>query len=198
MTVPSCSSTLYTTLGAQPQEAAAEAEAHGARALGLELQRRVVEAQPLDTLAQQLVLRAVHGEEAAVDHRDRLRVARQRLGALRRPAAADRVSHARVRHLLDGAVHVADLARTQLRRRSLLARGERADLDDLILHATRREVHGIALAHHTVDDTHEDDDAAEGVVVRVKDQSAQRAGGAVGRRWHLGDDGLEDGGHTGA
>ena len=38
------------------------------------LQGGVVEAEPLETLAQQLVLRAVHGEEAAVDDGQRLGV----------------------------------------------------------------------------------------------------------------------------
>ena len=40
-------------------------------------------------------------------------------------------------------------------------------------------------AHHAVDHAHEHDHAAEGVVVRVEDERAQRARGAVGGRRHL-------------
>ena len=69
----------------QPEEAAAEAEAERARGLGLVGERRVVEPQLLERLAQVGVLVALDGVEAAEDHRLRFAVARERLaGTLRR------------------------------------------------------------------------------------------------------------------
>jgi len=53
----------------QAEEAAAEAEAHRARRLGLEGERGVVERELLEGLAEQLVLGRLDGEEAAVHHR---------------------------------------------------------------------------------------------------------------------------------
>jgi hypothetical protein len=53
----------------QAEKAAAEAEAQGDRALRLEEERGVVEAQLFQGVAQQRVLVRVHGVEAGEDHR---------------------------------------------------------------------------------------------------------------------------------
>ena len=63
----------------QAEEAAAEAEPERARGLRLERERRVVEAQLLERLAQVGVLVAVDRIEPAEHHRLRLAVPRERL-----------------------------------------------------------------------------------------------------------------------
>ena len=68
----------------QAEEAAPEPEAERARRLGLVRERRVVEPQPLERLAQVGVLVAVDGIQAAEHHRLRIAVALERFGA---PAA---------------------------------------------------------------------------------------------------------------
>eukprot|EP00982_Pelagococcus_subviridis_P001521 12089-Pelagococcus_subviridis.AAC.1 len=87
---------LYDLHVQQAEEPASKPEAHGARLLRLVAQRRVVDLQLPERDSQVLVLVAVRGEQAAVHHRRRLGVPRERLRRriLRR---RDRVSHARVR-----------------------------------------------------------------------------------------------------
>ena len=98
-TPPSTRSTRYSTFGAvatsdevvlaleplahdlhvqQSEEAAAEPEAERARRLGLVGERRVVEPEPLERLAQVGVLVAVDRVEAAEHHRLRVAVALER------------------------------------------------------------------------------------------------------------------------
>ena len=67
----------------QAEEAAAEAEAERARRLGLVGERRVVEPQLLERLAQVGVLVAVDRVETAEHHRLRVAVAGERLGRVR-------------------------------------------------------------------------------------------------------------------
>ena len=64
----------------QAEEAAAEAEAERVGGLGLPRQRRVVEHQLLERVAQVGVVVGVDREQAAEDHRLDLAVAGQRLG----------------------------------------------------------------------------------------------------------------------
>ena len=64
----------------QAQEAAAEAEAQRHRVLRLEDERGVVELQPVQRVAQQRIVVALHREEAGEDHRLGGAVAGQRLG----------------------------------------------------------------------------------------------------------------------
>ncbi len=105
----------------QAQEAAAEAEAERVGGLRLPRQRRVVERQLLERVAQVRVVVGVDREQAAEDHRLDLAVARQRLGGFagdaRLPAAGlrgrQRVADAQLRHVLDARDQVADLARRQ-------------------------------------------------------------------------------------
>ena len=52
----------------QAQEAAAEAEAHGGARLRLEAQRRVVQLELLQAIAEELVLSGIRREETAVHH----------------------------------------------------------------------------------------------------------------------------------
>ena len=64
----------------QAEEAAAEAEAERVGGLGLPLQRRVVERELLERVAQVRVVVGVDREQAAEDHRLDVAVAGQRLG----------------------------------------------------------------------------------------------------------------------
>ena len=64
----------------QAEEAAAEAEAERAGGLRLVGQRRVVELQPLEGVAQRRVVVAVDRVEPGEDHRVGVLVAAQRLG----------------------------------------------------------------------------------------------------------------------
>ena len=63
----------------QAQEAHAEAKAQRHRRLRLPHQRRIVDVQLIERVAQVLVVLVVDGEQARVDHRLGLAVARQRL-----------------------------------------------------------------------------------------------------------------------
>ena len=64
----------------QAEEAAPEPEAERARRLGFVRERRVVEPQPFERLAQVGVLVALDGIQTAEHHRLRLAVAGERLG----------------------------------------------------------------------------------------------------------------------
>ena len=79
----------------QPEEAAAEAEAERPRRLGLVEERRVVELQPLERVAQLGVLVGVAREQAGEHHRLDVLVAGQRLGRARAPLRVVSVSPTR-------------------------------------------------------------------------------------------------------
>ncbi len=83
----------------QPEEAAAEPEAERPGGLGLVGERRVVEAEALERLAQARVLVAVDGVEAAEHHRLRVEVPLEgRRGMHRR---GDGLPHPRLADVLD-------------------------------------------------------------------------------------------------
>ena len=65
----------------EAQEAHAEAKAQRHRRLGLPYQRRIVDVQLVESVAEVLVIFIVDGEQARVDHGLGLAIARQRLGA---------------------------------------------------------------------------------------------------------------------
>ena len=128
----------------QPEEPAAEAEPERVGGLGLPAERRVVQGQLLERVAQVRVAVGVDREEPAEDHRLDVAVAGQGLGRaaeLRR----ERVADAQLRHVLDARDEVADLAGAQLGRRDL-ARREEADVVDLGLGAGDHRADSLALA----------------------------------------------------
>ena len=156
-----------------PEEAAAEAEAEGDGALRLEGERGVVELQFLQRVAQVGVFAAVLGVDAAVDHRPRLLIAGQGLGCGAR-GLRHRVSHARVRHVLDAGREIAHVPGGELLT-GLQARGAQvADLDDLVHRAGGHELDVHVLLYPPVEEAEQDDDAAEGVVLAVEDERAER------------------------
>ena len=101
----------------QAEEAAAEAEAERVGGLGLPRQRRVVERELLERVAQVRVVVGVDREQAAEDHRLDVAVAGQRLASRRAAPRVVSVSPTRscVTSLMPGD-QVADLARRAARR----------------------------------------------------------------------------------
>ena len=105
----------------QPEEAAAEAEAERLRRLRLVEQRRVVELELLERVAQLRVVVGVGREEAREDHRLDVLVARQRRSR-RRPCGVVSVSPTRRRETsFRPGDDVADLARLERVDRDALA-----------------------------------------------------------------------------
>ena len=84
----------------QPQEPAAEAEAQSLGRLGLVVERRVVELELLQRVAQLGVVLPVDGEQPAEHHGRDVAIAGQRLGS-RPTAAGEGVAHPQVGHLFD-------------------------------------------------------------------------------------------------
>ena len=93
----------------QAEEAAAEAEAERAGGLRLVGQRRVVELQPLEGVAQRRVVVAVDRVEPGVDHRVGVLVAAERLGRAV-VLAGDGVTDPGLADVLHPGDQVADLA----------------------------------------------------------------------------------------
>ena len=104
-----------------PEKAAAEAETQRHGRLRLEGERGIVELELFERVAQVGVLAAVLSIDAAVDHRLRGSVARQRLGggAL---GVGDRVADTGVLHVFDARGEIAHLTGLQ-RVRRLVAEG---------------------------------------------------------------------------
>ena len=98
----------------QAEEAAAEAEAERARRLRRVADRRVVELQLLEALAEGLEVVAVDREQAAEHHRLRIVVAVERLGCAVRERR-DRLAAAGLADGLDAGDEIADLARARAR-----------------------------------------------------------------------------------
>ena len=159
----------------QAEEAAAEAEPERRGRLGLVGQRRVVELELVQRLAQVRVLRAVDGVEPRVDHRPRLPVARQRF---RRavPLAGHGVAALALADVLHPGDEVADLADPPPRA-GLGLRGDDAHLEQLVRGAGGHHLDALARRDPAVDDADVGDDAAVGVVDGVEDH---RPGGGVG------------------
>ena len=180
----------------QAEKAAAKAEAERVRGLRLPRQRRVVEHQLLERVAQVRVVVGVDREQPAEHHRLDLAVARQRLarfparGAAARArgprARRQRVADAQQRDVLQARDQVADLARRELVGRHHL-RAEHADVVDVRLRAGRHRANRLALAEDAVDDPDVGDHAAVLVELRVEDQRARRPVRVARRRRHARD-----------
>jgi hypothetical protein len=170
----------------QAEEPAAEAEAERLARFGLVHQRAVVELQPLERVAQLLVLVGVRREEAGEDHRLDVDVARQRLA--RRPLLAGQgVADADLGDVLDAGDDVTDLPGVERRHRHH-ARREDADLVDLHAGAGGHQAHPLVGAKRAVDHPDEGHHATVLVVRRVEDQGPRRRRAvAFGRRHPLDD-----------
>ncbi len=174
----------------EAEEATAEAEAQGGRVLRLVEERRVVEPQLLERVAQLRVLVGVHGVEPREHHRLDLLEAGQRL--LRRLAVVgERVADRDVGHAPDPGDHEPDLAgRERVDGHGL--RREDAELLDLVGAAGRHQAHLHARLEPPVDDVDEHDDAAVLVEPRVEHEAAERPVRLPVRRRNPVDDRLED------
>ena len=165
----------------QAEEPAAEPEAQRLRGLRLVGQRRVVQLQPLQSVAQLRVRVGVGREQAREHHRLDVLVARQRLlGASL--GERHRVPHPQLGDVLEAGHQVAHLAGGQMLGRPHAGR-EEAQLLDLEAGALHHRLDGVALVERAVDHPHEGEHAAVLVVGRVEDQGPRRRlRVALGRR----------------
>ncbi len=173
----------------EPEEAAAEAEAQRDRRLRFEVERRIVERELLERIAQFRDLDPFVGIEPAVDHRNDRLVARERFGG-GIVGERDRVADVEVAERLDVGDHVADVADVE-RPRLAHVRLEHADLGRLVDASMRHRHEARAGFELAVDDAHVRDDAAIGIELRIEDQPAQLVLASPWRR-DPGDDRLED------
>ena len=173
----------------QAEEAGAEPEAEGDRGLGLVDERGIRELQLVERLAQLGVVAAVDRVEAREHHRQRLGVARERLGGgLRR--GGDRVADLRLAHVLHAGDEVADLADAEaLGGRGL--GGAHADLEDLVGRPGRHHLDALARVQVSVDHAHVGDHAAVAVVDGVEDHGPRRGIRSADRRRDALDDAVE-------
>ena len=173
----------------QAEEAAAEAEAKRLRALRLVRERGVVELQFADGVAEVLVVVGVDREDAGEDHRLHFLEAGERLGI--GVVRGDGVADLRLDDVLDVAGDEADFADAEALDQLRLRR-EDPHLRHLVDAAGGEELHAHPLADLAVDDAHEADDAAIGVVPGVEEEGAEVAVGVAFRRGDVRDDLLED------
>ena len=163
----------------QPQEAAAETEAQRDRRLGLVEERRIVQPQLLERIAQFRILVAFDRIEAGEHHRLQFLEPGQRF---ERPPVGlgDRVADLRVADLLDVGDQEADFADAKLLGRNGLRR-EDAELLGLVVLPLGHEGDLHALANRAVDHPDDDDHAAVRVVPGVEDQRLERRVRRTGR-----------------
>ena len=178
----------------EAEEAAAEAEAERDRALGLVGERRVVQLELLERVAELLELVALGREQAGEHHRLHDLVARQGFAG-RALLVRDRVAHAHLRHVLDAGDDVADLPGLEPVGRLHLG-PEVAELLDLRVLVGAHEADELALGEAAVDDAHVGDDAAVLVVLAVEDERARRRVDVSLRRRRPRHDRVEDGVHA--
>ncbi len=174
----------------QAEEAAAEAEAQRLRDLGLEVQRRVVELQLVQRVAQRLVLVRLDRVEAGEHLRLDFLEPRQRSGG-RLLRVGDRVADLRLGELLDARDDEAHLARGELVAADGLRR-EDAHLLAQVDGAGRHQQHLVARLQRAVDHAQQHHDADVVVEPRVDDQRLQRRVGIPGGRRDPRDHRLED------
>ena len=173
----------------QPEEAAPKAEAERRRGLRLEEERRVVQPQLLQRVAQLRILAAFDRVQTGEDHRfadleagERFRRGARRLG--------DRVPDLRVRDGLDSGEDESNLADAKLLDHRRLGR-EHADLIDDVLLPLRHQPDLHARTDDAVDQAGQDDHAAIRVVPGVEDQGLERRVGIALRRRQARHDRLE-------
>ena len=166
------------------QKTASEAKTQRNRRLRLERQRRVVELQLFQRVAQVGVLRAVLSVDAAVDHRARGAVAGQRPGG-GTGGFGHGVAHAGVVHVLDACGEVAHVAAGQRLTRVKPDRAQVPDLDDLVLRAGGHHGHLHVAPERALHHAHEHDDAAVAVILAVEHERLQRRAGVALRGRHV-------------
>ena len=174
----------------QAEEAAAEAEAERLRDFGLVVQRRVVQLQLFERVAQRLVLvrfdRIEPGEHLRLDvlepgQRRRRRARRER----------HRIAHLGGVDLLDAGDDEADFARRQRFARDRLRR-EHADLLAVVGGRGRHEQDLVARLQRPLHHADQHDHADVIVEPRIDDERLQRQPGIALRRRDARDDRLED------
>ena len=165
----------------ETEEADPIAEAERGRAFGLVDERRVVQLQLVERIAQRRIIAGIDRVDPREDHRLGRFVARQRiLGGL--ALQGHRIPHAHVPHILQPGGDITDLARGQLIQRCH-PRCKGADLqrvgtDPALDHANlvpfaQRAIHHADVGHHPF----------VGIVVAVENEGAQwRIALAPGRR----------------
>ncbi len=173
----------------QPEEAAAEPESEGARRLGLIDQRRVVEPELLQGVAEAFEVVAVGGEQPRIHHRVGLGVPGERLGGGAR-CRGDRVPHPDPVDLLDTGDQIPDLAAGQLGQRNC-ARCQHTDFGGAVLLAGGEEPDRIPTPQPPIHHPQVADHSAVDVVVGVEHQSTERVVGPASRRRDLSDDSIE-------
>jgi hypothetical protein len=155
----------------QPEEAAAEAEAQRSRRLRLERQGGVVELELVERLAQVGIVRPVDRIQTGEHHRFGVAVApERRRGRLAR--VGDRVTDARLAHVLHAGNEIADLAHAKSIARHRF-RGDDADLEELVLCLGRHHHDPLARIEVAVDHPDIGHDAAVGVIDRVENHRAR-------------------------
>ncbi len=170
----------------QAEEADTEAKAERRGGLGLPDQRRIVDVQLLERVAQVLVVLVVDGEQTRVDHGLGLTVARQRRVA----GLAHEVAHVHGLRVLETGDHEADLAHAERVEREL-SRAAHADAVDEELLAALHHAQVVALLDLAVEDAHRGDHAAVLVEVGVENEGFERLVGVALGRAHQEHDGLE-------
>ena len=152
----------------QAEEPAAEAESERVAGLRLVHQRRIVQPELVQCVAQVRVVVAVHRVQAGEHHRLGMVVAGQRL-ARRVSRAGHGVADPGLADVLDPADQVADLAGGQALGRLRLRRDD-AHLERLVRRAGGHHQGPLAPGEPAVHDPDVGDHAAVGVVHRVEDQ----------------------------
>ena len=173
----------------QAQEAAAEAEAQGQRALGLVHEGRVVQLELLQRGAEFLELGSIDRIQAREDHRLHLLESRNRLGT-RVVHMRDGVAHLHFHGRLDAGDDIAHVAGAHLARGVQLEL-EIADFLGLVFLASIEELHLVSLPDAAVYHLEIGDDAAEGIEHRVEDERLQRRIGIALRCGNLVHDGVQ-------
>ena len=167
----------------QPEESAAEPEPEGVGGLRLPAQRRVVQRELLERVAQVGVVVGVDREQPAEHHRLDLAVAGQRLGSGPRPPGKgrERVADPQFGDVLDAGDQVADLAGVE-RVGGRHRRGEESDVVDLGLGRGLHRTDRLALREGPVDHADVRDHPAVLVELGIEDQRPRWRVGLAGRR----------------
>ena len=163
----------------QAEEAAAETEAERGTRLRLVDQRRVVEPQPVEGVAQQRVVRPVQRIKPGVDHRPGVAIAAERFAG-RLGGVGDGVADARLADVLHPGDQVADLADAQALGRFRFGRDD-ADLHQLVGRTRRHHLDPLARGEVPVDHPDVGDHAAVDVVHGVEDHRSRRRIGVADR-----------------
>ncbi len=167
----------------QAEEAAAEAESQRLRDFRLELQRRVVQLQLGQRIAQRLEVVRLDRIQPGKDLRLHLLETGQRLAG--RPVEqGDGVAHLGRFQFLDAGDHEAHFTRRKLRPVDRLGR-EHADVLGQVLRAGGHETNLVLGLQHAVDHPHQHHHADVVVEPRIDDQRLQRRGFVATRRRHL-------------